>query len=237
MSRHHLFGVGLELLVLQNCRQQSSDCAVLRRFDFSPPAALLALFARFWGGHSFPNRLTEWRHVTHRRILHGVRQQRPEHLGHSLHTDQSVGAAQRNSGVLDRGLGVFGRRGHPLTRWAVLGMLIGFAGAALMLIPKGSFHASNLLAQFGALTACCAWAIGTMYYRSIDTELEFPHVHGHANVHGRTDAADGGRRSRRSRALAPQRSRARGARAISPSSAPAWPIPPMAGSASMRRRR
>ena len=38
------------------------------------------------------------------------------------------------------GLGVFGRRGHPLTRWAVLGMGIGFAGAALMLIPKGGMH-------------------------------------------------------------------------------------------------
>jgi drug/metabolite transporter (DMT)-like permease len=69
------------------------------------------------------------------------------------------------------GLGVFGRRGHPLTRWSVLGMGIGFAGTALMLIPKGHVAASSLLAQIGALTACCAWALGTLYYRSIDTSL------------------------------------------------------------------
>ena len=50
-------------------------------------------------------------------------------------------------------------------------MGIGFAGAALLLIPKGGMRASSLLAEFGALTACCAWALGTLYYRSIDTEL------------------------------------------------------------------
>ena len=51
------------------------------------------------------------------------------------------------------GLGVFGKRGHPLTRWAVLGMIIGFAGAALMLIPKGGLRTSSLLAEIGALVA------------------------------------------------------------------------------------
>ena len=69
------------------------------------------------------------------------------------------------------GLGVFGKRGHPLTRWAVLGMIIGFAGTALMLIPKGGLRTSSLLAEVGALVACCAWALGTLYYRSIDTDL------------------------------------------------------------------
>ncbi len=69
------------------------------------------------------------------------------------------------------GLGVFGPRGHPLSRWAILGMCTGFAGAALMLIPSGGLPKASLLAEFGALTACCAWALGTLYYRSIDTEL------------------------------------------------------------------
>jgi drug/metabolite transporter (DMT)-like permease len=69
------------------------------------------------------------------------------------------------------GLGVFGKRGHPLTRWAVLGMVIGFAGTALMLIPKGGLRTNSLLAEAGALVACAAWALGTLYYRSIDTQL------------------------------------------------------------------
>ena len=87
------------------------------------------------------------------------------------------------------GLGVFGKRGHPLTRWAVLGMIIGFAGTALMLIPKGGLRTSSLLAEIGALVACCAWALGTLYYRSIDTRSELAHVHGAADVHGGTHAA------------------------------------------------
>ena len=66
---------------------------------------------------------------------------------------------------------MFGRRGHPLTRWAVVGLCIGFLGAALMLIPKEPLSTHSLLAQAGALTACFSWSLGTLYYRSIDTEL------------------------------------------------------------------
>jgi drug/metabolite transporter (DMT)-like permease len=69
------------------------------------------------------------------------------------------------------GLGVFGRRGHPLTRSAVLGLVIGFLGAALMLIPKEPLSTKSLAAQAGVLTACLSWSLGTLYYRSIDTEL------------------------------------------------------------------
>ena len=49
------------------------------------------------------------------------------------------------------GLGVFGRRGHPLTRSAVLGLVIGFIGAVLMLIPKGPLSSKGLLAQMAVL--------------------------------------------------------------------------------------
>jgi drug/metabolite transporter (DMT)-like permease len=69
------------------------------------------------------------------------------------------------------GLGVFGRRGHPLTRWAVVGLCIGFLGAALMLIPKEPLSTNSLLAQAGVLIACFSWSLGTLYYRSIDTAL------------------------------------------------------------------
>ena len=69
------------------------------------------------------------------------------------------------------GLGVFGKRGHPLTRWAVLGLVIGFLGVVLMLIPKGLPRTQSLLAQAGVLTGCLSWSLGTLYYRSIDTQL------------------------------------------------------------------
>src|SRR5258708_38682304 len=68
------------------------------------------------------------------------------------------------------GLGVFGRRGHPLTRSAVLGLAIGFIGAVLMLIPKGPILTKGSLAQLGVLPACASWSRGTLDYRSITTE-------------------------------------------------------------------
>ena len=40
-----------------------------------------------------------------------------------------------------------------------------------MLIPKEPLSTNSLLAQAGALIACFSWSLGTLYYRSIDTEL------------------------------------------------------------------
>ncbi len=69
------------------------------------------------------------------------------------------------------GLGVFGRRGHPLSRRAVIGLVVGFMGTVLMLVPKGDIGSAAVTAQIGALGACFAWSLGTVYYRSIDTNL------------------------------------------------------------------
>ena len=145
--------------------------ALFSAIRFLTAGSLLALLARFWGGHRFPERLIEWRHV----LIAGFFM---VFVSNGLNTWAIHYIPSNQSALLNgtaafwiAGLGVFGRRGHPLTRWAVLGMAIGFAGTALMLIPKGNLHASSLLAQIGALTACCAWALGTLYYRSIDTSL------------------------------------------------------------------
>jgi drug/metabolite transporter (DMT)-like permease len=145
--------------------------ALFSAIRFLTAGTLLALIARFWSGHSFPNRLIEWRHV----IIAGFFMVFASNglntwAIHYIPTNQSA-LLNGTAAFWIAGLGVFGRRGHPLTRWAVLGMLTGFAGTVLMLIPKGDWRASSLLAQFGVLTACCAWSLGTLYYRSIDTHL------------------------------------------------------------------
>jgi drug/metabolite transporter (DMT)-like permease len=145
--------------------------ALFSAIRFLSAGTLLALLAHFWGGHSFPSRLIEWRHV----LITGFFMVFASNglntwAIHYIPTNQSA-LLNGTAAFWIAGLGVFGRRGHPLTRWAVLGMLTGFAGTALILIPKGDMHASSMLAQCGALTACCAWALGTLYYRSIDTSL------------------------------------------------------------------
>ncbi len=97
------------------------------------------------GGHRqnlerqrLPTRLIEWRHV----IVAGFFM---VFVSNGLNTWAMQYLPTNQSALLNgtaafwiAGLGVFGRRGHPLTRWAVSASVIGFLGAALMLIPEGT---------------------------------------------------------------------------------------------------
>jgi drug/metabolite transporter (DMT)-like permease len=145
--------------------------ALFSAIRFLTAGIALALVARLWNGSPFPRRPIEWRHV----IIAGFFM---VFVSNGLNTWAMRYIPSNQSALLNgtsafwiAGLGVFGRRGHPLTRSAVLGMVIGFLGAALMLIPKEPWSTKSLLAQAGVLTACLSWSLGTLYYRSIDTEL------------------------------------------------------------------
>jgi len=145
--------------------------ALFSAIRFITAGTLLTLISRVWKGSPYPKRRIEWRHV----IVAGFFM---VFVSNGLNTWAMRYLASNQSALLNgtsafwiAGLGVFGRRGHPLTRWAVLGMVIGFSGAAMMLIPKEPLSTDGLLAQAGVLTACFSWALGTLYYRSIDTEL------------------------------------------------------------------
>jgi drug/metabolite transporter (DMT)-like permease len=145
--------------------------ALFSGIRFVTAGSVLALVARIWSGSPMPRRLIEWRHVAIAGFFMVF-------VSNGLNTWAMRYLASNQSALLNgtsafwiAGLGVFGRRGHPLTRWAVLGLGIGFLGAALMLIPAGPLRSNSLLAQAGVLTACFSWSLGTLYYRSIDTEL------------------------------------------------------------------
>jgi len=145
--------------------------ALFSGIRFVTAGTLLALIARVWSGSSWPSRLIDWRHV----IIAGFFM---VFVSNGLNTWAMRYLPSNQSALLNgtsafwiAGLGTFGRRGHPLTRSAVLGLVIGFLGAALMLIPAEPLRAKSLLAQAGVLTACFSWSLGTLYYRSIDTEL------------------------------------------------------------------
>jgi drug/metabolite transporter (DMT)-like permease len=145
--------------------------ALFSGIRFVTAGTLLAIIARVWNGSPFPRRPIEWRHV----IIAGffmvfVSNGLNTWAIRYLPTNQSA-LLNGTSAFWIAGLGVFGRRGHPLTRSAVLGLVIGFLGAALMLIPKEPLSTQSLAAQAGVLIACFSWSLGTLYYRSIDTEL------------------------------------------------------------------
>jgi len=145
--------------------------ALFSGIRFVTAGTLLALIARVFSGSSWPSRLIDWRHV----VIAGFFM---VFVSNGLNTWAIRYIPSNQSALLNgtsafwiAGLGTFGRRGHPLTRSAILGLVIGFLGAALMLIPKEPLSANSLLAQAGVLTACFSWSLGTLYYRSIDTEL------------------------------------------------------------------
>jgi drug/metabolite transporter (DMT)-like permease len=138
---------------------------------FLTAGAVLALLARFGRGDAWPARLADWRHV----LVTGFFM---VFASNGLNAWAMQFIPTNESALLNgtaafwiAGLGVFGPRGHPLTRWAIVGLSIGFAGTALMLIPNGAPRASSLLAELGVLGACLAFSLGTLYYRSVDTPV------------------------------------------------------------------
>ena len=145
--------------------------ALFSGIRFVTAGTLLALIARVWKGSPLPKHLVEWRHVIIAGffmvlVSNGLNIWAIQYLP----TNQSA-LLNSTPAFWIAGLGMFGKRGHPLTRWAVAGLVIGFLGVVLMLIPKGAFSTQSLLAQAAVMAACLSWSLGTLYYRSIDTEL------------------------------------------------------------------
>jgi drug/metabolite transporter (DMT)-like permease len=138
---------------------------------FLTAGSLLALMARFVRREEWPRRLIDWRHL----LVAGFCM---VFVSNGLNAWAMQFIATNESALLNgssafwiAGLGVFGPRGHPLTRWAIVGLGIGFAGTALMLVPDGGLQRASLLAELGVLGACLAFSLGTLYYRSVDTQV------------------------------------------------------------------
>lgn len=143
--------------------------ALFSAIRFLTAGAVLALVARLWRGDAWPSRLIDWRHV----LIAGFFMVFASNGGNAwaMQYIPSNESALLNSTTAFwiAGLGVFGRRGHPLTRWSLLGLSTGLLGTALMLIPNSELQRSSLWAEAGVLGACFAFSLGTLYYRSIDT--------------------------------------------------------------------
>jgi drug/metabolite transporter (DMT)-like permease len=78
-------------------------------------------------------------------------------------------------------LGMFGARGHALSLRVALGLLVGFAGAVLIILPHpanviagaGSANShSLLLPQIVILIGCMGWAGGTIYMRNFRSDMD-----------------------------------------------------------------
>ena len=143
--------------------------ALFSAVRFMSAGLLLAAVARLWKNDRLPSLKVEWRHVAVAGFFMVF-------VSNGLNTWAMRYLPSNQSALLNgtsafwiAGLGVFGKRGHPLTPSAMLGMAIGFCGVALMLIPKGPLGTHSYAAEAAVLLGCLSWALGTLYYRSIDT--------------------------------------------------------------------
>lgn len=65
-----------------------------------------------------------------------------------------------------------GRRAHALDRRTLLGLIIGFAGAALIVWPRGGVVASDFGMQLLILVAVFVWSATTVYIRNVHSKLD-----------------------------------------------------------------
>lgn len=71
--------------------------------------------------------------------------------------------------------GLFGARAHRPNAREILGLVIGFAGTALLIAPAGEASAAAhtpLLPQLAMLLACVIWSLGTIYMRNHSLHLD-----------------------------------------------------------------
>jgi len=65
-----------------------------------------------------------------------------------------------------------GRRAHALDRRTLTGLVIGFAGAALIVWPRGNLAASHFGMQLLILLAVFVWSATTVYIRNVHSKLD-----------------------------------------------------------------
>jgi drug/metabolite transporter (DMT)-like permease len=180
-DRHHNLKVGICLaavyliwgssFLFSKIAVRTLPVALLSGTRFLIAGSILALIAHWRGGAVWPRARRDWTQGFVLGVLMVVASN-----GLNLWAIQYLPSAQ--SALLNStaafwiaGLGVFGPRGHPLSRRAIAGLAIGFVGTVLMLIPDGRLPTAALVAQAGALLGCLSWSLGTLYYRSLDTPV------------------------------------------------------------------
>lgn len=87
-----------------------------------------------------------------------------------VHSNQAALIAS-TSALWVAGLGTFGPKGHPLTWRVKIGLLIGLAGTALMLMPGEHFSFSHFGAELLILLSSLAWGVSVTYGRTFSVNV------------------------------------------------------------------
>lgn len=123
-------------------------------------------------GRKFPLDATEWRHLLIVAVGSVV-------IPNSLTNWAMQTVASNQAAILNASAALWiamfatqGRRAHALDRRTVAGLVIGFAGAALILWPRGGIIAGDFGMQLLILLAVFVWSATTVYIRNVHSKLD-----------------------------------------------------------------
>lgn len=129
---------------------------------FAVAGVLLALYARL-SGQKFPTDLHEWRTLAVTALFMLVCANGLVVWGEQWVPSNQAALIVATTALWLAGFGILGSQGQQLSRHTMLGLAIGFFGAALLLLPQNDFTLENFWAQFAVFMAAPAWAAGSIY--------------------------------------------------------------------------
>jgi drug/metabolite transporter (DMT)-like permease len=123
-------------------------------------------------GHKFTLDATEWRHlvivaVGSVLIPNGFTNWAMQYVASNQTAILNASAALWIALFATRG-----RRAHAIDRRTLIGLVIGFAGAALIVWPRGSLDTSHFGMQLLILVAVFVWSGTTVYIRNVHSKLD-----------------------------------------------------------------
>lgn len=130
-------------------------------------AGLLLIVIAVLRDRSFPFSAREWLHALILGVLLVT-------LGNGLVTWGEVYVQSNQAALISTTsalwvawFGTFGPQGHKLSKRAKIGLVLGFVGAVLMLMPGRHFSFEHFGAQFVILFSTLCWGVGVMYSRNV----------------------------------------------------------------------
>jgi drug/metabolite transporter (DMT)-like permease len=138
---------------------------------FTCAGVLLGLVA-FALGRRFELDRTEWRHMFlvalgNVVIANGATNVAMQHVASNQTAILNASAALWIALLATRG-----RRAHAIDRRTLIGLIIGFAGATLIIWPRGSLTTSYFGMQLLILVAVFSWSASTVYIRNVHSKLD-----------------------------------------------------------------
>lgn len=127
---------------------------------------LLIAYARWRGQSLLPTR-RDWRSLLITAVLMLVLANGLVVWGEQWLPSNQAALLVTTAALWIAGLGALGPNGHALAPRILLGLAVGFVGAALLLVPAGPMVFDYFAAQLAILFASLSWAMGSIYMKRV----------------------------------------------------------------------